>query len=584
MPQPAEDSAATPFAANEAGYSTVEKVKTKLPGGKAAAIPAVCFCILIVELCERLAFYTFTGTQEFFLERLGYSVAAAGGINAAMGTLCMAWAIFAGWVADIHLGRYYTILLFGMMYVTGSLLAMMSAWPDRQSSRWYLVGIMGLVPIGTAGIKANISNFGADQYDVNDPAQVQAREKFFSWFYMAINLGSAVAYGGLTTIGASGGFGVPKKYGYFFVYLIAAAAMQIAVLLFRSGRGSYKIRPTQSKSSLAGVTEQIRAAAQAGSWSAMAVYFGFIVMAIGLILSVIQALTPADSWISQAMGIAAFFCSAVGITLVVWCCRDPDWLLQGQVYENNSLSPADVKDFLRLMPVLFMANLAFSALYNSMQFWYQQQACQMDTRMPWATSNDAQFAGSFFMIADCIGIVIATPLALYWADPAMERMLGRPLGPGVKYMIGMAFGGISVLIAARVEMLRRLAPVINVQSNCAPEGINMSEMEASWMFIPFFLMGMGEIYTQPTLMHLAYDQSPPSMRTLTAATSLVIGGVSTALFSLQISALSGYIPNDLNHGKLEVGYASNVVLGVIFLVGYLAVLNCFQEKNYDHEA
>jgi dipeptide/tripeptide permease len=496
----------------------------------------------------------------------------------------MAWAIFAGWVADIYLGRYHTILVFGMLYVTGSVLAMSSAWPERQSSRLYLVGIMGLVPIGTAGIKANISNFGADQYDVNDPAQVQARENFFSWFYMAINIGSAVAYGGLTTIGASGGLGVPKKYGYFFVYAIAAAAMQIAVMLFRSGHASYKIRPTQSKSSLAGVSSQVMAAAKAGSWCASAVCFGFVVMAIGLIMSVIQALTPADSWFSQAMGITAFLASAIGITLVVWFCRNPDWLLMDRTRENNDLSPADVKDFLRLMPVLFMANLAFSALYNSMQFWYQQQACQMDVRMPWSSADSSQFAGSFFMIADCLGIVIATPVALYWADPAMDRMLGRPLGPGAKYMIGMLFGGVSVLIAAHVEKMRRLAPVIPIQSNCAPEGIHMSEMQASWMFIPFFLMGLGEIYTQPTLMHLAYDQSPPSMRTLTAATSLVIGGVSTALFSLQISALSSYIPDDLNKGQLEMGYGSNVVLGFVFYIGYMACLNQFQEKNYDHEA
>merc|ERR1719428_1432701 len=99
--------------------------KLSIPSRKATVfgIPVVCATILIVELCERLAFYTFTGTQEFFLEKLGYSVAAAGGINAAMGTLCMAWAIFAGWVADIYLGRYHTIMVFGMLYVIGSVFA-----------------------------------------------------------------------------------------------------------------------------------------------------------------------------------------------------------------------------------------------------------------------------------------------------------------------------------------------------------------------------------------------------------------------------------------------------------------------------
>merc|ERR1719310_2457395 len=163
-----------------------------------------------------------------------------------MGTLCTAWAFLAGWVADVWLGRYSTILLFGSIYVIGSLLATVAAWPASSNSRLYLAGVMGLVPIGTAGIKANISNFGADQYDATDPGQLQAREKFFSWFYLAINLGSAVAYGGLTSLGASGGLGVPQKYGYFAVYAIAALSMQVAVMLFCAARSWYRVRPTQS--------------------------------------------------------------------------------------------------------------------------------------------------------------------------------------------------------------------------------------------------------------------------------------------------------------------------------------------------
>merc|ERR1719482_1167628 len=67
-------------------------------------LPVVCLSILVVELCERLAFYTFTGTQEFFLEHVGYTLSQAGGLNAAMSTLCMCWALLAGWVADVGLG------------------------------------------------------------------------------------------------------------------------------------------------------------------------------------------------------------------------------------------------------------------------------------------------------------------------------------------------------------------------------------------------------------------------------------------------------------------------------------------------
>merc|ERR1719316_70154 len=218
-----------------------------------------------------------------------------------------------------------------------------------------------------------------------------------------------------------------------------------------------------------------------------------------------------------------------------------------------------------------------------MQYWYQQQACQMDVRMPWATSDpfgQQQFAGSFFMIADCLGIVIATPIALGWINPGLDKLKGSPLGHGAKYSIGMLFGALSVVMAAYIERMRREMPLLPFLSNCAPQGIHMSGMSASWMFVPFFLMGLGEIYTSPVLMNLAYTQSPPSMRTLTSATGLVIGGVSTSLFALQINALAPYVPNDLNHGHLEFGYYANILVAGFFLIAYLICLCQFEEKTF----
>merc|ERR1719359_1741325 len=136
-------------------------------------------------------------------------------------------------------------MLSGIVYVTGSVLAAGAAFPGSESVRTYLFGIMVLVCLGTAGIKANISNFGADQYDVSDPAQKAEQERFFSWFYLAINVGSAVAYGYLTTMGSNGGLGVPQKFGYFAVYLIAAFAMACAVGLFIAGKSYYRTRAVQ---------------------------------------------------------------------------------------------------------------------------------------------------------------------------------------------------------------------------------------------------------------------------------------------------------------------------------------------------
>jgi len=552
--------------------------QSNMPKRSLASLRMITMCILVVELCERLAFYTFTGTQEFFLERHGYSLSQAGGVNAAMGTLCMAWALFAGWMADVILGRYHTILFFGLLYAIGAFVAATAAWPAFNNTGLYLFGVMVLVPMGTAGIKANISNFGADQFDVSDPSQKDAQEKFFSWFYLAINLGSAVAYGCLTTVGSNGGFGVPKLYGYFSVYAIAAGCMLLAVCLFISCTAHYKRQPVLHRSAASAVANYLVDAARKGSGCATAVCVGVVLLAFGIVFSVIVALFP-QSTLANLNTWIAFFCSTVGVVAVAVPCLDSTWLGESRL-PGETLSGSEVQDFLRVLPVLFTGNLAFSALYNSMQFWYQQQACQMDLQI----NGKSQVAGSFFMIADCLGIVLATPLAVGWFNPAMEaqfRKMGTTFGHGAKYGLGMFFGMLSVFVAVRLELTRKEAPLLEGTSNCAPEGVQMSNMPAVWMVVPFFLMGLGEIYTQPVLMHLAYTQSPPAMRTLAAVAALLIGAVSTALFTVQIAALSSYVPNDLNNGHLEYGYISNIILGGFFYVVFLGTLRFFKEKTFD---
>lgn len=562
--------------ASKVGAPSYKSLLGATPLRNVSGVPAVCLSILVVELCERLAFYTFTGTQEFFLEHVGYTLSQAGGLNATMSTLCMCWALLAGWVADVGLGRYQTILVFSTMYAIGALVSTLAAWPGIDSSKLYLFGIMFLVPLGTAGIKANISNFGADQYDTSDPEQAAAQEKFFSWFYFAINLGSAVAYGYLTTLGSNGGLGIPKQYGYFAVYLIASLCMMLAVCIFRTGRHKYRMQRIQERSSLCAVARYVSVAAHDGSLPAASVISGFVLLASGVVFSVLEAVMPGAAF-ADALTKGAFACSGLGIAAVVFPCLRTTWLDKAAL-AGESLSGGEVAKFLRLLPVLFSANLAFSSLYNSMQFWYQQQACQMDLRIPFSAST-SQFSGSFFMIADCLGIVLATPFAVDWINPYLEQRSGGRFSHGAKFVLGMCFATFSVLLAAHIERIRRLAPVLPILSNCAPPGISMSDMNAVWMMAPFFLMGLGEIYTQPVLMHFAYSQCPVSMRSLAVSTSLVIGAVSNAIFTVQIAALSPFVPNDLNQGNLEYGHYANVVLGAVFCFVYVQCVRIFEENR-----
>lgn len=38
-----------------------------------------------------------------------------------------------------------------------------------------------VLALGTGGIKSSVSVFGADQFDENDPRDVQEKQSFFNW-------------------------------------------------------------------------------------------------------------------------------------------------------------------------------------------------------------------------------------------------------------------------------------------------------------------------------------------------------------------------------------------------------------------
>jgi len=550
-----------------------QKVRTYGSAGARARafVPAAAWCILVVELCERMAFYTIAGSQEFFLEHLGFPLGRAGGLNATMWTLCSVLTVFASWIADVVLGRYLTILASGVLYVIGTLVAALGAVPGNESAAWYLVGVMGFLPIATAGIKSNISNLGADQYDTSDPDQKAAQESFFSIFYCSINLGALVAFGFFTTFASSGGLGVPKAWGYTAAYGAMSVCMLIAVVIFVSSRRRYRLSPVQRRSALASLLGRLGAlASERRCKMALSVCGGLVLLVVSIVLSVVKTLVPDGG---NLVMVIAFGTAALGTLAVVAPCVETSWVLPSpaETSREEHQEVEDVRAFLAMVPPLFLGSLAFNAVYNAMQFWYQQQACQMDVRLPFGSSS-FQLSGSFFNIADCLAIIVATPLIVAVLEPAMERASRRPLGHSGKFIIGMSIASASVGLAALLEIKRRMAPSLGVVSNCAPNGVGMSDMSGAWITGPYFLMGIAEMYTQPTLLHLAYAHSPPSMRTLAMSASFFIAAVSSAIFALLVVVLGPFVPNDLNAGHLEYGYYITILIGFFFLSLFLKAL------------
>ena len=101
-------------------------------------------------------------------------------------------AVLGGWLADAKFGKFSVILFSAVVYLIGTiLLPLGSITKDgKENTSWAVTGLttnrvfkravyisgLILVAIGTGGIKANVSPFGAEQISNRGPAAIQGAD------------------------------------------------------------------------------------------------------------------------------------------------------------------------------------------------------------------------------------------------------------------------------------------------------------------------------------------------------------------------------------------------------------------------
>lgn len=50
-----------------------------------------------------------------------------------------------------------------------------------------------LAAIGSGGVKPCTTTFGADQFDINDPVELQRKGSFFNWYYCSVSISSVIS-------------------------------------------------------------------------------------------------------------------------------------------------------------------------------------------------------------------------------------------------------------------------------------------------------------------------------------------------------------------------------------------------------
>lgn len=216
--------------------------------------PPTVLTILIMETAERFAYYGFRAVLVlYFTDALGFSDGVAISLFAFTTSFATLMPVFGAIISDGYLGKYRTIVIFGCVYIVGISVLTAAAYVEDVVSTF--IGL-SLICIGTGGIKPCVSPFGADQLiDDSDSSSSSSNtwsddcegdvdanatsandklvQKYFTWFYFCINLGSLASFLLIPSVRAWLGFG--------YAFLIPAIFIVVSMLVFVSKKSEYRI-------------------------------------------------------------------------------------------------------------------------------------------------------------------------------------------------------------------------------------------------------------------------------------------------------------------------------------------------------
>ena len=529
----------------------------------ARTLTAVCPFILVNEFCERLCYYGLaTNLVNYLVYVMDESPQTASvAVNVWSGT-CYLTPLLGAWLADSYWGRYHTIAVFSTIYCVGvALLTASASWPnvgypaasDGRPATWYqnafLYGALGVVAVGTGGIKPNVSAFGADQFDPRDPRDAKDKASFFSWFYLSINVGSLISSTVIVT--------VQQNYSWPIGFSIPAFAMVLSLAAFVAGRRRYRHRPV--------IQSPLTRVAQVWYDAVWRNRNARIPDAnpCNEVPPPLPASAPASAHAARKRNLVA--------THHLRHAKPTLWILRAERAWGGRFSlrqVGEVWSVVRLVP-FFWLSVTYWAIYSQMQTLFVLQGNQLDRhivlRFPdflvpvFGKSSadweiDTIIPSATMSTIDTLVIIGLLPLFDKVVYPLFARC-GMPVTLLQRMGWGNVVALLSMVSAGVLEIYRRHRVH---EGHTAPGGHGgaASDVTIMWQGIPLLLIGASEVLGSVGQLEFFYSESPPSMRSCCMALQLV----ATALGSYAASLLlviahwasdGTWVTKNLNHGHAE---------------------------------
>jgi POT family proton-dependent oligopeptide transporter len=188
------------------------------------------------EACERFSFYGMRSILVVFMvSHLQIAESDSKAVYHLFVSAAYLCPLLGGYLSDRFLGKYKTIISLSLVYCLGH--AVLALWENKAGLFWGL----GLIALGSGGIKACVSAHVGDQFTEKNKHLVK---RIFDIFYWAINFGSFFS----TLI-------IPwvlPKYGPAWAFGIPGILMALATFVFWLGRDKYVHVPPTADTGAAG--------------------------------------------------------------------------------------------------------------------------------------------------------------------------------------------------------------------------------------------------------------------------------------------------------------------------------------------
>ncbi|OVA19531.1 Proton-dependent oligopeptide transporter family [Macleaya cordata] len=486
-----------------------------------------------------------------------------------MGTVNL-FSLIGAFLSDSYLGRYLTCAIFQVVFTLGLAMLSISTYffllkphgcgkvgflCDPHSSLEMAIFYMSiyLIALGNGAYEPSLATLGADQFDEEDANEKRSKTSFFSYFYVALNLGSMFSETVLAYIQNLG--------NWVLGFWISTGCGFIAFGLFLSGTLRYRhFKPSGNPLSrfsqvIVASIKKMKLEVPSNGDGLYELHGSASTTNVGE-----RKILHTDDF--KFLDRAAIITSD-DMTSMIPNKSDPPnpWQL------CTVTQVEEVKCVLRLLPI-WLCTIFYSVVFIQMVSLFVEQGAAMKT-----TLHTFHIPPASMTVFDIISI--STFIILYdkFILPFFQKLTkNKPKEPSELQRMGygLVFAIIAMVSAGLVEIQRLKYAKEDLQE--------LSSLSIFWQIPQYVLIGVSEAFMYVAQLEFFAAQTPDSLKSLGIGLCMSSTAMGSYLCSILLTVVMeitskngqpGWIPPNLNDGHMDRFFFLSAGITVVNLVAYI---------------